>query len=133
MDTHCIAIRKTGEPCKGSPLAGRPYCFSHDPELAEQRAEGRAQGGYGKSNSARARKRLRGLAMDPIDVNGLLSDCLLKVAAGEMDPGVGQAVASMSRALMAVQETSLLAEQVQELERAAGIEPSNITPIRKVS
>jgi hypothetical protein len=133
MDTHCIATRKNGEPCKGTPLAGRPYCFSHDPDLAERRAEGRAQGGYGKSTSARARKHLRSASLEASDIHGLLSDALVKVSEGEMEPNVGTALASMAKALVSIHEATMLTERIEELERAAGITPANVTPMRRTA
>lgn len=45
MSNACQATTREGRPCKAPPLAGRPYCFAHDPEKAEERREARRRGG----------------------------------------------------------------------------------------
>jgi hypothetical protein len=41
------AYAKTdGQPCQMAPLRDRPYCFSHDPERAEERIAALARGGH---------------------------------------------------------------------------------------
>lgn len=114
-------------------MPGSRYCFAHDPAMAERRAEGRRQGGAGKANTARARKHLRASALEPADVHGLLSGAMVKVATGHMEPGVGTALASMAKALVSIHETTLLTQRIEDLERAAGITPDNVTEFRRAS
>ena len=42
---HCVFAKADGEPCGMPPLVDRPYCYSHDPERAEEAAEARRLGG----------------------------------------------------------------------------------------
>ena len=41
----CAYSKADGQPCRMAPLHDRPYCFSHDPERAEEAAEARRLGG----------------------------------------------------------------------------------------
>lgn len=45
MSNGCTATTREGRPCKAPTLAGRPYCFAHDPEKEEERREARRRGG----------------------------------------------------------------------------------------
>src|SRR5664280_249620 len=42
---RCTYAKADGQPCLMAPLRDRPYCFSHDPERAEEAAEARRLGG----------------------------------------------------------------------------------------
>ncbi len=127
MATKCAGFTNAGKSCQGTPLPGGTLCFVHDPAMAERRQQGSVKGGQGKSAKARARKQLRDAVMAPNDVAGLLSLSMQKVAVGKMEANVGSALASMAKALMAVQETSELTDRLAALEHAAGIEADNVT------
>ena len=127
----CSALTKDNKPCKGTPLAGSEWCFSHHPDLEERRREGSAKGGSEKSNSARARRHFRNASLDAPDIHGLLSGALVQVSEGSMEPAVGNALAAMSKALVTIYESTLLTERIEQLEQAAGIAPDNVTPLRR--
>jgi hypothetical protein len=42
---RCAYAKADGQPCRMAPLHDRPYCFSHDPERADEAAEARRLGG----------------------------------------------------------------------------------------
>jgi hypothetical protein len=42
---RCAYAKADGLPCQMAPLRERPYCFSHDPERAEEAAEARRLSG----------------------------------------------------------------------------------------
>jgi hypothetical protein len=42
----CAYAKADGQPCRMAPLRDRPFCFSHDPERAEEAAEARRIGGH---------------------------------------------------------------------------------------
>ena len=42
---NCKAISASGKPCRGRPLRGSDYCFTHDPANAKKRAQARRLGG----------------------------------------------------------------------------------------
>src|SRR5689334_15400415 len=49
---RCRHKKRDGTPCPNPPRAGGRYCWVHDPELAESRAEGRRRGGVNRSKRA---------------------------------------------------------------------------------
>ncbi len=59
----CAYAKTDGQPCRMAPLRDRPYCFSHDPERAEDAAEARRLGG--------ARRRKEGTIAVAFDLPGL--------------------------------------------------------------
>src|SRR6476646_7543116 len=59
----CAYAKTDGQPCQRSPLRDRPYCFSHDPERAEEAAEARRLGGL--------RRRKEGTIAVAYDLPGL--------------------------------------------------------------
>lgn len=42
---HCRATTSKGKQCRGYPLTGSEYCFTHSPDHAEQRAAAQRRGG----------------------------------------------------------------------------------------
>ena len=118
---RCQATNQTGKPCSAKPRPGRSFCPWHDPALAEQRRRWSVQGGQGKSSRKRATRNLAGQALTLPEVSGLLSVALTRVAAGSMEPSVGNALASLSRALVAIEQAGNLEDRLAELEAIAGI------------
>ena len=60
---RCVYAKADGQPCAMAPLRDRPYCFSHDPERAEDAAEARRLGGL--------RRRKEGTIAVAYDLPGL--------------------------------------------------------------
>src|SRR5664280_1663414 len=60
---RCAYAKADGQPCQMAPLHDRPYCFSHDPERAEEAAEARRLGGL--------RRRKEGTIAVAYDLPGL--------------------------------------------------------------
>jgi hypothetical protein len=117
MDGRCSALRRDGSRCSAPAQPGKATCWGHDPELIAKRQEGRRKGGYGKSNAARARKQLIDGALSPAELEGLLGVTLKAVLAGSKEPGVGNAVANLARAAIAVRESAALEDRVADLQR----------------
>src|SRR5450759_2943868 len=60
---RCAYAKADGQPCQMAPLRERPYCFSHDPERAQEAAEARRLGGL--------RRRKEGTIAVAYDLPGL--------------------------------------------------------------
>jgi hypothetical protein len=58
------------------------------------------------------------------EVSGLLSGALQRVADGHMEPGVGTALATIARAIIAVDQAGALEDRVADLEHRAGLSTS---------
>jgi hypothetical protein len=63
MGRRCAAPKDDGQPCQMAPLRDGPYCFSHDPERADDAAEARRLGGL--------RRRKEGTIAVAYDLPGL--------------------------------------------------------------
>ncbi len=57
------------------------------------------------------------------DLDALLCSALVKVAGGRIEPGVGSAMATIAKTVVAIRQASELERRLEELERAAGIGP----------
>jgi len=125
----CHGITRAGERCRARPLAGSTYCVNHSPDVtAEQRRGWAAKGGANSSNRARARKQLPGEVMEPDEIGAWLAICFKRVIAEKMDPGVANAVSTMSRAMLVVREASDIEDRLNALEQAM---EAQATPARR--
>ena len=109
---QCAASRKDGRPCTAPALSG-PFCFAHDPDREQERAEARRRGGKGRSTIARLH------AMMPRDLRGVyetLGQAMTEVHQGELDPRKASAMASIARAMVAVLEAGDFEERLRRLE-----------------
>ncbi len=127
MQTHCKATTKSGAPCAAQPIRPSGYCWVHDPQCAEQQAAWRRKGGQSRSNRRRALAKLPDELMGLRDVQAMLCLTLRAVIAGRLEPGVGNAAASIARAIAALAQAGDIEERVAELERAAGLETKGRT------
>jgi hypothetical protein len=131
MDAKCSAITKEGVPCKGRPTAGRKYCMSHDPELAQQRAEGNRRGGEARANARRTARQWAavGEQVNPEDLPLILRACMVSVQQGELEPSQATAIANLAKASVTITNELQLEERIKALEEAAGLMPSNVRKI----
>lgn len=112
-DTKCPSITLAGKRC-GNLVRESGYGFSHDPALADARAEGRLRGGKGKSSAARARK---AIPADLRDVADVLLQAIRDVESGALPEGKASALATLSRAYVAVYEAGLVESKIADIER----------------
>jgi hypothetical protein len=115
MPDRCLGTTKDGKACGAKPLPGSTLCPWHDPAWAERRQEWSKRGGRGKSNEARARKKLAGDVRDMSDVKDRLMLALVKVEAGELEPGPANAMANLARAIATVAGVADFETQLAEL------------------
>lgn len=121
MATQCQGTNRTGEPCSAHVYDGQTWCRWHDPNRAEERTAWSRKGGTARSNKARARKQLAEQLMTINDIDALLCSALVKVAAGRLDPGVGTAMATISKTITTIRSTGDFEKRLEELEQAAGV------------
>ena len=122
MPDRCLSATKDGKPCGAKPLPGSDLCPWHDPSWAERRQEWSRRGGKGKSNQARARKRLPAGVMTNTELLGLVGLTINAVLSGRVEPGIGNSVASLAKAYIAVAEAGAverIEERLAELEAMA--------------
>lgn len=112
----CPATTAEGRPCRGTPM-GSGWCFAHDPNLADQRAEARARGGRNRSTVARGRARIPN---ELADVVARLEEALTETHTGNLEPDRARAMASLANAIVRARESFDVEVRLGELE--AGLE-----------
>jgi len=120
---RCPAIKANGERCKGDAIPGADWCYSHDPDRAEERrrtaSRGGKSGGGGRSSGELA------------EIKALLSELTSRVLGGEgveaLETGraavANQLVNTRLRAVeleRRIRESDELEARIEELEQAAG-------------
>jgi len=100
---------------------GAEWCRWHDPARAADRAVWSRKGGAARSNRARARKQLADAVMSMSAMDAFLCASMVKVAAGRMEPGVGSAVATFARTVVAIRTAGEIERRLEHLEQVAGI------------
>ncbi|MBX5493375.1 MAG: hypothetical protein IRZ14_19665 [Chloroflexi bacterium] len=109
----CIATRQDGQPCRSFALPGSAYCYTHDPARAAERIEARRRGGQHTSKAHRFRALLPPRL---VPVFERLEQAMESVEQGSISPSQAQALAALARAMVAVLESSELAERLKEIE-----------------
>jgi hypothetical protein len=120
MHTKCKERNRSGEPCSATHFRDG-FCRWHHPDLEVQRQAERAAGGQSRSNRARARKQLQDSVLTIGDVDGLLCRALVQVAGGRMEPGIGNSLANISKAIVGIRQSADFERRLEQLEQAAGI------------
>jgi hypothetical protein len=59
--------------------------------------------------------------MTPAELEGVIGLTISQVLSGAKSPGIGNAVASLARASIAIREATELEQRVTELEQALGV------------
>lgn len=119
MDTQCKARNKDGEPCSANHYRDG-WCYWHHPDLEAKRQAERAAGGKAKSNRRRARKKILACVLDLSEVDAAWFLALTDVLAGELEPGVGTAAASIARTITALRTATDHEERIAKLEAELG-------------
>ncbi len=120
MPMRCRATNQAGQPCSAQHWQGG-WCRWHHPDLEAERRAWSVKGGRGKSNKARAAKGMAGQALSPSELEGYVAVALKGVLARKLEPGTGNAVASLARAAVAVREATALADEVAAIKEAMGL------------
>ena len=119
MVERCMATNAAGAPC-GAQALRDGFCAWHDPQRQGEMTEARRRGGQARSNRARARKQLTAAAMSPAELEGVIGLTITQVLGGTTPPGVGQAIAALARASVAIREATELEERMADVERRLG-------------
>jgi hypothetical protein len=111
---RCGATSKNGQQCRALALAGSPFCFSHAPERAQERAEARKRGGFNSSTAARLQRLIPARLISIYDV---LEASLLEVHDGKLEPARATAMAAISRAMVTILTAGELEERLRAVEQ----------------
>jgi hypothetical protein len=115
-DRTCIGSTRQGDRCRGRRVIGSEYCNSHNPtpEARAKMDDARRRGGRNRSTLARLRQQRNPLLRQTAD---FVFGCLQEVHAGTLDYRVGQAIASLGRALVVLETGAELELRILRLER----------------
>jgi hypothetical protein len=100
---RCSHQTKDGVPCNATPQAGKPYCFFHDPERAEDRTAARRQGGLtsiGKFAPVVPPNLPQLSLKTPEDVGRLYEETINHVRQGQMDLRTANVIRSLAAGLL---------------------------------
>jgi hypothetical protein len=87
--------------------------MTHEPSLAEKRAEARRKGGHASARAVRLGKLVSPRLLDAYDA---LEEALGEVHDGTIDPRIAMAMASLAGAMVRVLTAGELEERVRRLE-----------------
>src|SRR4051794_14980131 len=111
--TRCNFTKPDGTRCRAKPRPGQDKCTFHDPDLAEQRAEGRRRGGVTRCRPAATLPPdtpdlpLRTVA----DVVDALAETINQVRRGQLDARVGNCLGVLAGVLLRAMEGSDLEQR----------------------
>ena len=92
---NCTAQTAEGHPCPNPAQTGRPYCYAHDPDKAEERDAARMRGGQARA------EQLNGAAAVKLRTAADVRDYLERVArdteSGLIDPKRATAISNLCR------------------------------------
>ena len=114
----CQAKTKSGDPCQNPTIHGRPFCWWHDPELAEQRAEARSKGGRARHGRRIGTVRDGGQVQinSLSDVVDLVTSEINAVRGLEVSISRGRAIGYLAGVLVQVYTQSELEQRIAALE-----------------
>ena len=101
---RCDGFKPSGDPCERIVPASQGYCYSHDPDRAEERRRAASKAGKSKPNRdvADAKRRLSELADGVLD--------------GSVDKGVGAVVSQVLNVYLRAVSVELEVKEQQEIE-----------------
>ncbi len=120
---RCVGVTRDGSPCNAKPRPGADSCPWHDEGLAARRAEWSRKGGANRATAVRARKALPAGVLTNEELRGLVGITIKRVLAEKTEPAIGNSVAALARAYVAVAEAGAvedLQRRLDELEALAG-------------
>jgi len=103
--SRCRGSKPSGDPCERIVPASQGYCYSHDPDRAEERRRAASKAGKSKPNR------------DVADVKRRLSELADSVLDGSVDKGVGAVVSQVLNVYLRAVSVELKVREQQEIEQ----------------
>ena len=114
---QCTATTTNGKACGAPALQGRPFCYAHDPERAQERADARRRGGYNRRTpKAHAPEGYPTRLRSVDDVTALLEATLRDTWAQENSGARTQALVRLAHGALKALEVGELEERLAALE-----------------
>jgi hypothetical protein len=117
----CAYAKTDGQPCRMAPLRDRPYCFSHDPERAEDAAEARRLGGMRRRKEVTIAVAYDLPGLDSVaGIRRILEIAMFDLFGLESSIARARTLVSAASAAMKLLETGELEARLAVLELAVG-------------
>jgi hypothetical protein len=122
ISRRCAYAKADGQPCRMAPLHDRPYCFSHDPERAEDAAEARRIGGLRRKKEGTIAVAYDLPDLDTVaGIRRLLE--IVKIDGVGLENGIARLRVLISTAVAAMNllKVGELEDRIATLEQAVGV------------
>jgi len=111
----CKFIKPDDNQCEANAMENSQYCFSHNPEVSEEKKLAVIKGGLSpkKNNLDLLPLEIKNVQ----DVVNLLEDTINKVRSGKMPVNIANCIGYLSGHLIKALESSEIEERLEELEK----------------
>jgi hypothetical protein len=114
-------VNLDGSPCRGKLLPGRPWCFSHDPNLADRRLAGARRGGNGRTRQLAAQQgpppEIEVHLRSGYEILGFLESVAINLLLRRLDPKEANSLFLAANVALRAKEVELT-ERLEALEKA---------------
>lgn len=119
---ECRGTNAAGRPCSARAQPGLEWCQWHDPAREAERAQWRSEGGKARSTRNTAARELKRYPTDMGSLRGTLFHVLKRIEAGDLEPNVGNSIATIARAIVTVSQSVEVEDRLAALEQRAGMQ-----------
>jgi len=125
---RCTGTTRAGNPCQAFVVADS-LCQAHHPNRADAHRAAMRKGGEARSAVRRAARLWadKGEQIEPANLPAMLRATMVDVRVGTIEPAVATAIATLAKTSVALAHDMDMERRLEELERAAGITPPNVT------
>ena len=114
---RCDFVKPSGERCHARSLREGHLCFFHDPSKASERTDARRAGGRANAATSHTVPALIDAVSTPADVVLMLSDTMIGLRAGEIEPKIASAVGFLAGVQLKAIEQADAGKQLAEFRR----------------
>ncbi len=111
----CTFTKTNGNPCQANSITNSEFCFSHDPNMSEQKRLATQKGGKAIRKAADPLSSLE--INDTKDVVKLLSTTINEVRLGTAEIRVANCIGYLSGHLLKALEVANLEERITQIEK----------------
>ncbi len=108
----CTGVTKYGRPCPNAPQADKPYCWHHDPELAERRSRNARAGGRAVHSPA---------TLELGELKDELKALVRDVKEGVVPPGVGAVLNQLLNSMLRAIEQDRKVRELDDVEERLAV------------
>ena len=115
IDKKCKAVKNDSSRCDAWAMEGQTYCFTHNPDVKEERELANKRGGLAPKVHFEPLPEME--LKTPEDVVTLIGETINKVRAGEMSTQIGSCIGNLAGQLIKAIELANLEERISIVEK----------------